>query len=109
MLDNEILLDDRAVARLTGRARPTLQKDRFYGRGLPFVKIGRMVRYRRADVEAWLAALPAHRSTAEYDRAHNRAGFAAQKAAPVRSTSDARKERNCLLREGVTLDGETGR
>ncbi len=61
-----LLLTDREVARLTGRARSTLQKDRVSGTGIPFVKLGpRLVRYRRADVEAYLSALPSYRSTSE--------------------------------------------
>jgi len=36
-------------------SRSTLQKDRLYGRGIPFVKMGRRVLYRRADVDAYLA------------------------------------------------------
>lgn len=57
------LLDDHEVARLTGRARSTLQKDRVRGGGVPFVRLGRLVRYRRADVATWLAALPTRTST----------------------------------------------
>jgi excisionase family DNA binding protein len=57
------LLDDHEVARLTGRARSTLQKDRMRGGGIPFVRLGKLVRYRRADVGNWLAALPTRTST----------------------------------------------
>jgi predicted DNA-binding transcriptional regulator AlpA len=49
------LLSDREVSALIGRARPTLQKDRLRGDGIPFVRIGRLVRYRRSDVERWFA------------------------------------------------------
>lgn len=59
------LLDDREVERITGRARSTLQKDRVTGAGIPFVRVGRLVRYRRADVAAYIAALPSLRSTSE--------------------------------------------
>jgi len=59
------LLSDHDVQKITGRARSTLQKDRVGGGGIPFVRIGRLVRYRAADVSAYLAALPAHRSTSE--------------------------------------------
>jgi excisionase family DNA binding protein len=59
------LLDDHAVAQLTGRARSTLQKDRVAGNGIPFVKVGRLVRYRRSDVEHFLNELPAYSSTSE--------------------------------------------
>ena len=59
------LLDDRDVARLTGRARSSLQKDRLYGGGIPFIRLGRLVRYRPADVDAWLASRPTLRSTSD--------------------------------------------
>ena len=36
------LLSDHEVETLIGRARPTLQKDRLRGDGIPFVKIGRL-------------------------------------------------------------------
>ena len=65
MLDT--LLSDREVARITGRARSTLQKDRCVGRGIPYVRVGALVRYRESDVAAWLAALPTRRSTSEPD------------------------------------------
>jgi hypothetical protein len=48
------LLTDRAVAEITGRARSTLQKDRVAGTGIPFVRVGRLIRYRSADVTAYL-------------------------------------------------------
>jgi predicted DNA-binding transcriptional regulator AlpA len=61
------LLSDREVAILTGRARPTLQKDRIRGTGIPFCKVGRSIRYRRSDVEAFIAELRRFRSTSEYE------------------------------------------
>lgn len=59
------LLSDRDVERITGRARSTLQKDRVVGSGIPFVRIGRLVRYRQSDVQSYLDALPVRRSTSE--------------------------------------------
>jgi predicted DNA-binding transcriptional regulator AlpA len=67
MLDR--LLSDRDVEKITGRARSTLQKDRVSGSGIPFIRIGRLVRHRQSDVDAFLASLPNYRSTAEYDHA----------------------------------------
>ncbi len=61
------LLDDREVSRITGRARSTLQKDRVAGIGIPWVRLGRLVRYRQSDVTAFLAALQLRRSTSETD------------------------------------------
>jgi len=63
------LLSDRDVETITGRARSTLQKDRVTGDGIPFVRIGRLVRYRQSDVAAFLASLPIRRSTSEGDAA----------------------------------------
>lgn len=59
------LLSDRDVERITGRARSTLQKDRVVGSGIPFIRIGRLVRYRQSDVRAFLNSLPARRSTSD--------------------------------------------
>jgi predicted DNA-binding transcriptional regulator AlpA len=59
------LLSDRDVARITGRARSTLQKDRVAGTGIPYVRVGALVRYRASDVEAWIDALPRRRSTSD--------------------------------------------
>jgi predicted DNA-binding transcriptional regulator AlpA len=61
----ERLLDDKAVAEITGRARSTLQKDRLVGTGIPFVRLGRLVRYRESDINAFLASLPSLHSTSE--------------------------------------------
>ena len=63
LLIGSALLTDREVSALTGRARSTLQKDRLYGGGIPFVRVGRLVRYRPQDLAAWLAALPTRTST----------------------------------------------
>jgi predicted DNA-binding transcriptional regulator AlpA len=59
------LLTDREVSQITSRARSTLQKDRLVGGGIPYVYVGRLVRYRASDVEAYIAALPTCRSTSE--------------------------------------------
>jgi predicted DNA-binding transcriptional regulator AlpA len=64
MIPLEPLLDEVQVAKLTGRAVPTLQKDRVRGTGPQFIKMGRLVRYRPADVDAWLSAR-VRRSTSE--------------------------------------------
>jgi len=63
----ERLLTENDVAQVTGRAVSTLQKDRCAGGGIPFVRLGRLVRYREFDVAAYLASLPAHSSTTDAD------------------------------------------
>jgi excisionase family DNA binding protein len=61
----DILLTDHQVAEITGRSRKTLQKDRVYGGGLPFIRFGRAVRYRLSDVQAWVASQRSFTSTSE--------------------------------------------
>ena len=51
------LLDDKAAAAFLDVSPGTLCVWRSTGRyNLPFLKIGRKVRYRRSDLEAWLSA-----------------------------------------------------
>lgn len=51
------LLDEQAAARHLTVSAGTLSVWRSTGRyALPFLKVGRMVRYRRSDLDAWLAA-----------------------------------------------------
>ncbi len=50
------LLNEHEVAKRQGRAVKTLQNQRVTGDGIPFVKLGRSVRYRLSDVMAWEAA-----------------------------------------------------
>lgn len=51
------LLTDIDLEKITGRSRSCWQKDRISGGKdmLPFVRIGRLIRYRPEDVEAWIA------------------------------------------------------
>jgi len=48
------LLDERQVSKRTGRALSTLRNDRHARRGLPYVRLGRSVRYIEADVERYI-------------------------------------------------------
>ena len=43
-------IDEKEVARITGRGLQTLRNDRHCGRGLPYIKMGRSVRYSLEDV-----------------------------------------------------------
>jgi predicted DNA-binding transcriptional regulator AlpA len=49
-------VDTEGAARHIGLAVSTLEKMRVTGEGPQFVKLGRSVRYRVADLEAYLAA-----------------------------------------------------
>lgn len=49
------LLDDKQAAEFLNMAPGTLAIWRSTGRyAIPFVKIGRLVRYKRADLEVWI-------------------------------------------------------
>jgi len=48
------LLDTDATARLLGCSPAALTKFRTQRRGPPFVRIGRLIRYRRVDLTRWV-------------------------------------------------------
>jgi excisionase family DNA binding protein len=50
------LLDQREAAKLLRLSERTLERLRLSGGGPLYVKAGRSVRYREADLEAWVAA-----------------------------------------------------
>jgi hypothetical protein len=56
MSDVEALLTESELSREIKISPITLQQWRHRGEGPPFFKLGRAVRYRRADVTAWLAS-----------------------------------------------------
>jgi len=49
-----MLIDEPALATKLGVSRSTLQSWRYNGRGPRYIKLGRMVRYRTADVDEFL-------------------------------------------------------
>jgi hypothetical protein len=82
----ERLLSDYDLEALGIKSRSALQKDRVAGRGIPFIKIGRLVRYRPDDVKKYIFDLPTLRSTSEADAHVAQAGIerpAIAKAAPA--------------------------
>lgn len=50
------LLDEASLASQLRVSRSTLQSWRYSGRGPRWIKLGRLIRYRLADVDAFLAA-----------------------------------------------------
>ena len=54
--DNEApeFLDEWGLCALLAISSVTATKWRAKAKGPPFIKVGRLVRYRRSDVEAWL-------------------------------------------------------
>ncbi len=49
-------LNTGGAARYVGLSESTLEKARVYGSGPSYVKLGRAVRYRPADLDRWLDA-----------------------------------------------------
>ena len=49
-------LDTLAAARHIGLSKSTLEKLRVFGGGPKYLKLGKAVRYRVEDLDAWLAA-----------------------------------------------------
>lgn len=47
-------LREEEVSVIVKRALPTLRNDRHLGQGLPYIKVGRSVRYNLADVIAFM-------------------------------------------------------
>jgi len=43
-------ITEKEVSEIIGRALSTLRNDRFLGKGIPYIKIGKSVRYRLDDV-----------------------------------------------------------
>lgn len=51
-----VIVDTDGASALTGLSRSNLEKLRCSGGGPPFVKFGKAVRYRVADLNAWVEA-----------------------------------------------------
>lgn len=47
-------IDTAGASAYTGLSRSTLEKLRVFGGGPPYLKLGRTVRYRPADLDHWL-------------------------------------------------------
>ena len=52
--DPNELLNQSKVAKILGVTEKFLEARRCRGGGVPFIRVGRLVRYRRSDIEAWL-------------------------------------------------------
>lgn len=59
------LLDETKAAQLLGCSVAKMQRDRRIGSPIPFIKVGRSVKYKLEDIEAYLEA-QRFTSTSEY-------------------------------------------
>jgi hypothetical protein len=53
---SERWIDEKETSEISGRAIPTLRNDRSRGKGIPYYKVGRSVRYRYSDVIEFMEA-----------------------------------------------------
>lgn len=60
------VFSQETVAAIRDCSLATLERDRWAGSGVPFVKMGRLVRYRKSDIKAWLEQHQPVLSTAGY-------------------------------------------
>ena len=63
------LLTQKEVKDITGLADSTLEQWRLKGKGPKFIKLGRLVRYRLSDIDAYISGLRGFNSTTEADAA----------------------------------------
>ncbi|WP_262964269.1 helix-turn-helix transcriptional regulator [Methylobacter psychrophilus] len=61
---DDALFSQDTIAQVRDCSRATMERDRWAGGGIPFIKLGRAVRYRKSDALAWLAK-PTQTSTSE--------------------------------------------
>ena len=53
-LNNKILLTEKEVEEFYGINKRTLQRERVYQTGIPYVKIGKRVRYQRSTIDQYI-------------------------------------------------------
>ena len=54
----KLLLSEQEVSELTGISIPKLRSDRYNKQGLPYKKIGRLVKYSYQDILSYVNSLP---------------------------------------------------
>ena|ERR1700722_8796163 len=69
------LFTQETVAAIRGCSIALIERDRWTGTGVPFIKTGRLVRYRKKDIHTWLESHTAFKSTTqaqqEQDKPHS--------------------------------------
>lgn len=61
----DTLFDQKVTAAVRDCAESTLERDRWAGGGIPFLRIGRSIRYRKRDVLNWLGQYSPQASTSD--------------------------------------------
>lgn len=52
----DALITEKDLSRWLNRSLGSIRRDRLVRRGVPYIRVGRLVRYRREDVLAYLTA-----------------------------------------------------
>jgi hypothetical protein len=63
--DDSTLFNQIVIAHVLDCSTSTMERDRWSGGGIPYIKINRLVRYRKADVLEWLGQFCPQSSTSE--------------------------------------------
>ena len=59
------LFSQDTVAAIRDCSLATIERDRWIGVGVPFIKLGRLVRYRKSDIRSWVEKHKTFQSTTE--------------------------------------------
>jgi hypothetical protein len=58
-----VLFSQDTVAAIRDCSSKTLERERWIGIGIPFIKMGRLVRYKKEDIRTWLQKHVTRQST----------------------------------------------
>ncbi len=67
----ELLIDEKEAAKTVCKAVQSLRNDRHNGRGLPYIKLGRSVRYSAIDIQKYIEARKIQTEDSQNDAAQN--------------------------------------
>jgi hypothetical protein len=66
------LFSQETVAALLDCSIATMERDRWVGKGVPFTKFGRLVRYRKSEIKIWLESHQLFQSTTQMQIENNK-------------------------------------
>lgn len=89
--DDTALIDERQLCADLGISSVTATKWRAKAEGPPFIKVGRLVRYRRRDVEAWLVSRTVGRAPSHAAPPDRGAQLPSSAWSPANSTATERR------------------
>lgn len=67
MDNNTMYLSEKEVSQITGIAKQTLSNKRSMRRGIPYIKVGRLVRYNMNDVVEFMESRKIHTEDSRCD------------------------------------------